>query len=270
VRLGRAFPIAVDERDMSRPNLMTNLQALIEEERELTASARDRLGSFVELGQSALALLNTFIASIGPDHVLAAALQLATQKAATLAFLSYIRHHLAQAEFNSRQVIEFCSLCAFLLAHPEEDVAKGTAEQPGCLKPPKPLSGKAYKWMEKEHPHHSELLLGMKNQINDTASHASVCLTHFTFDWEAGDGDEYRGSFFDNIEPDVSRLYLVSFARLILIVVETIRLTAERYGGFTLREGIVQELTDLERNIEAHRVALGKRFGRTDVDAIKS
>jgi len=214
-----------EKKSSSERPLATTLQALIDEEHARTMSARDRLGTFVPLGQSALVILNTFIASIGQDYFLAAALMLSIQKSAALSFLSYIRGHTAQGEFNARQLIEFTSLAAYLIAHPEEDVTRASQKGEGAFQPPKALSRKSYLWLDGEHPDLSASLKEMKDQINDGASHASVYLTHFTFEWESGnsDVDQFRGSFFDNLDEDVVRIYLISFAHLVLIVVETIR-----------------------------------------------
>jgi hypothetical protein len=243
--------------------LTTTLQALIDEEQARTANAHDRLGTFVPLCQSAIALLNTFIESVGRDHFLAAALMLSINKSATLSFLAYVRGHIAQAEFNSRQTIEFCALAAYLAAHPEEDVTKPDDDGTGGFKPPKDISVKAYKWLNKEHPHHSALLKDMKDQINSSASHASLYLTHFTFDWESGgyDEDQFRGSFFDNTDEDVSRLYLMSLAHLILIVVDTMRLVSKQHGGLVLRRGVDNDLAKLDHAINELRALLAKRMG---------
>ena len=242
---------------------MTTLQALIDEEEDRTRNARARYGTFVPLGQSAIGLLNTFIASIGRDHFLAAALMLSIQKSATLSFLSYIRGHIAQAEFNSRQMIEFCALTAYLLAHPEENVTAGADDNTNGFKSPKAMSGQAYKWLNKEHPHQSALLKEAKDQINETASHASIYLTHFTFEWESGgyESDQFRGSFFDNLNDDVVRLYLMSFSRLVVIVVEILRLVSEKHGVFTLKENVINELSQLDRNVNTHRESLATRMG---------
>ena len=53
---------------MSERPITTTLQALIDEEQERTASAQKRLGSFVPLVQSGIALLNTMVATV--DRVL--------------------------------------------------------------------------------------------------------------------------------------------------------------------------------------------------------
>jgi hypothetical protein len=248
-------------------SLTTTLQALVDEEQVRVAGARDRLGTFVPLVQEGIELLNTCVATIDPDHFMAAALMFAVQKAATLSFLSYIRGHVAQAEFNMRQTIEFTALTAYMLAHPEEDITKGPENSAAGLQPPKAVSGKAYRWLDKQHGHLSALLKEMKGQINDTTAHASIYLTHFTFDWKIGgyDREVFRGSFFDNIEEDVSRLHLMSLARLLVLVVEVIRKVSDTHGGFTLNNSAVDELHRLDRRVNAHRDALAARMGMSDI-----
>lgn len=246
--------------------LTTTLQALINEEQERTADASDRLGTFVPLVQRGIALLNTCVSTIDRDQFMSAALMLAVQKSATLSFLSYVRGHIAQAEFNMRQTIEFTALTAYMLAHPEEDITKGPEESAAGFKPPKVVSAKAYKWLNKEHGHVSALLKEMKDQINDTTAHASVYLTHFTFDWESGshDKDVFRGSFFDSAEDDVFRLYLMSLARLLVLVIETIRQVTDKHGGFVLKDTTVDELHRLDHAVNAHRDALAAKMGMSN------
>jgi hypothetical protein len=250
-----------DRQGAHDDKLMTTLQSLIDEEEQLTAQAGARLGSVVHVAETALALLNTFVVSISEQHFMAAALQLAIQKTATLAYLSYIRKHHAQAEFNTRQLIEYCALCAYLLAHPLEDVMTNPSDKSGAIRPSKAMSIRAYKWLHQSLRTHSQILKEAKEQINDTAAHASIFLTQFTFDWEASVGDEYRGSFFDNMEPDAQRLYLMSFARVVLVVTDTLRRTAMKHGGFEIREGLEGQLRQLELRLDAHRAAIGKRMG---------
>ena len=244
--------------------LRTTLQALIDEEAVRTRDAPARYGSFVQLAQTAIALLNTFIVGIDRNHFLGAALMLSVQKAATLGFLSHVRSHTAQAEFNSRQLIEFCVLTAYTLAHPDEDMTRSSGDGGDGFRTPKSLSTKAYRWIDREHPHVSALLKDMKDQINDTSSHASIYLTHFTFDWESGRGgvDSFNGSFFDEQDDDVVRLYLMSHARLVLLVVETLRQVAVAHGGFILIEDIDERLASLDSQVNAHRDALEPRLRR--------
>jgi len=236
------------------PSLETTLQVLIDEEYARTMNARDRLGTFVALAQSAIGLLHSVVSSIDRDHFMAAALMLSVQKSATLAFLSYVRGHTAQAEFNARQLIEFCALTAYMLAHPEEDVTRGTGNDSDGFVPPKRLSAKAYMWLNEQQPHASGLLKEMKDQINDTTSHASVYLTHFTFEWDSGgeDSEHFRGSFFDNVDDNVTRLYLMSFSRLIVIVIETL-ICPRLSGPSPMIVWIMKGTTNAEQEAQAGR-----------------
>ena len=248
---------------MSDGLLRTNLQELIEEEVARTREARNRYGSFVDIAQSAIALLNTFVVSVGRRYFLAAAFMLSVKKSATLGFLSHIRAHTAQAEFNSRQLIEFCALTAYAIAHPDEDVTRTNAEGEG-FRAPKSLSNQAYFWLDDTYNHMSSLLKEAKNQINETESHANVYLTQFTFDWHSdfAASETFKGSFFDQEDDDVVRLYLMSHARLVLIVIEAIRQVARDHGGLVLIKDIEQKLARLDRDVNAHRNALAPRFAK--------
>jgi hypothetical protein len=53
-------------------------------------------------------------------------------------------------------------------------------------------------------------------------------------------------------------LGLLSLARSIIIVVQALRLTAEKHGGFTLRDGLENELRTLKREVMALNFALGR------------
>ena len=175
--------------------LATTLQALINEEQRRTADARDRLGTFGPLVQEALALFNTCVKTIDRDQSVAAATMLPLQKSAALAFLSYVRGHIAHAEFNMRQAIEFTALTAYMLAHPQADFLKRSGERAVQFEAPQTASRKAYRRLNNQHGHVSALLTEMKQQINDTTAHAGVYLTHLTFDWDSGahDSDVFRG-----------------------------------------------------------------------------
>lgn len=249
-------------------DLETTLASLIKEEEDRTANANEAFGSYDDLAKRALTILNTFVASIEKDHFLAAALLFSIEKTAALAYLSYVRGHIAQGEMNARQVIEFSALLTYILAHPDVDVTTGEKSERSGFVRPKVLSSKAYKWLDRELAHHSKLLAEFKGMINDSMAHGNVYLTHFTFEYESGgeDRDQFRGSFFDNVDDDVLRLYLASFARLILVVVETVRLVAEKYGGFALHPETVKWLLHLEHSTERHRLALGKRMGMKEAD----
>lgn len=213
---------------------MPTLQSLIDEELELTKTAAHRFGVVVHTAEEGLDLLNTFVVQVEGGHFMAMAAYLSMQKTATLAYLSYIRKHHAQGQSNIRALIEYAALCAYLLAHPNEEVlGKGKNNRNGFL-PPKNLSIKAYKWLDANYPVESKILKGIKDRINDSAAHASVYMTQFTFDWEASLGDEFHGSFFDNTQHDEEALYVIVLSRIIVTVIELLGSIAAKHGGFVL------------------------------------
>ena len=121
------------------PLLTTTLQALLNEEQQRTMDAQQRLGTIVPIAQRGLVILNTSVVSVSANNGLIAAFMLAIQKSITLAFLSYIRAHTAQAEFNCRQAVEFTALGAYLLANPDAEIFDNTDPDNPQFKPTKPL-----------------------------------------------------------------------------------------------------------------------------------
>lgn len=238
----------------------TTLRALIDEEHALTLTAHKRFGSFVQIAERAIILLNTFVVSIEQNHALAAAVSMALQKSATLAFLSLVRQHVNQAQFNCRQVVEFCALASYFLAHPDAGFrrsADGGAEyhaSPDLLR-------KANRWLDNELPQESAALREMKLIINETASHASVYGASHTFNWENEQADEFEGSFFDKDDPLTTQLHLMQYAHLVALCVRTLRICASRHGGFKLHPAAISDEATLVAAVETHRLEWAKIAG---------
>jgi hypothetical protein len=236
----------------------TTLHELIEEEYARTAVACERYGKPATLALKGLALLNTFVVSVDHDKTLVAALIFALRKPALLSFLSYARAHTSQGEFNARQLIEFSSLVAYMMAHPDFSVISSSTDGARKFITNKKMNDKIYLWMNAEHLEISSLLKEVKAQINDTASHASVFLTSFTFEWndEVPSDGVFQGSFFDIIDDEVLMIYMLSIARVIMLSLELIRRTGEKHGGIVFAERFEQELYQFEREIELCRYEL--------------
>lgn len=246
---------------------MTTLKALLDEENALVISANDRLGSFVPLATRGRSLFFDAVSSIGRDHFIIALLMMAMQKTATLAFLSYLRKHVTQAEFNCRQLIEFCSITAYLIAHPEAELADPLADNLLTLDKSKSLSSKAYKWLKVAQPENSASLLEYKNMINDTVSHANLYVGNFTFELNSsGDNSLFEGTFFDRVDDDVIRLHLLSFGHLNLLIIRTIREASSLQQPITFVKDIEEILTQFERDLLAHQHALGKKMELDDLE----
>lgn len=246
---------------MSAPPLLTTtLQSLLNEEHQRTYDAQERLGTIVPIAQQGLSILSTSVVSVTANNGIIAAIMLAIQKSATLAFLSYVRAHTAQAEFNSRQAIEFTALGAYLLANPNSDVLDITDPENPRLLPNKTLALRAHKWLEQAEPELNGLLKTFKHQINESTAHGSIYVTHLTVNLDSltEDGDAFTGSFFDNLEINDARAYLMSFCRLIVLVVETIRRANENTQGIGMKEGLEDEIARYAYVVDGYREALGE------------
>jgi len=236
--------------------LRTRLDVLIREEQDLTWSGHDRLGPVVQLGERAVASLNTFVASVDAEYPFAAALMLSIHKATTLAFLSILRKHLAQSQLNQRLVIEYTSLTAYMLAHPDSPMVGPSKDDPAKLVPSKKVTDSAYKWIASALPAQSDFLKERKNQINDTLSHANIYGSHFTFDWDGTDEGIFKGSFFDVTNIAVEQAYMLSFVQTIIIVVYTLTEVADKHGGFVIQNGSRWTLQKLAADTDAYTKAL--------------
>lgn len=240
--------------------LTTTLQALIDEEQRRVRSAEYRLGSIIPLAQNAMTILNTAVVSVDTRNAIIAAFLMAIQKSVALAFLSYVRGHTAQAEFNCRQAIEFTCLGAFLLANQDVEYLDVTDHENPIFKPPQAMRVKAFKWFDEVEPLLSGLLKEFKEHINEHTAHGSAYLTSLTIDhnnFDAG-GDRFDGSFFDNLSINETRTYLMSFCRLVVLIVETMRRANEASGVIGFKPGLQDEIAECARKVDAYRDALGR------------
>lgn len=240
--------------------LETTLQALVQEEYERTYNATGRLGRVVPLALRGVGILNTSVVSVSADNGIVSALMLATNKSMALAFLSYIRSHTAQAEFNCRQAVELSVLSAYLLANPDVEIIDDTNLKAPRLLPPKPLRTKAHKWLEAHEPHLNSELKKIKDSINDGFAHGGLYVAHLTIDVESmgNRGDTFSGSFFDNLSLNHTRACLLNFCRLVVLIVETTRRANERTMSLVMKDRLKTEIEDYARAADRYREALGR------------
>lgn len=250
---------------MSNPSLLTTtLQALLNEEHQRTMDARERLGTIVPIAQQGLAIMSTSVVSVTAHNGVIAAFMLAIQKSVTLAFLSYIRAHTAQAEFNCRQAIEFTALAAYVLANPEVELLNHCDPANPKFPPTKKLAKKAYTWLEGAEPELNRFLKEFKDRINDSTAHGSIYVTHLTVNIDSltDDGDAFTGSFFDNLDINETRAFLMSFCRLIVLIVETMRRANEKTQGIGIKEGLEDQIALYADAVDGYREALGEVMRR--------
>jgi hypothetical protein len=97
----------------------------------------------------------------------------------TLAFLSALRLHKAQAMVNLRLVLEAGGGAAYAIANPD---IRGFADIDafGIMDTSKKLS-KQYKWLEDNYPEASKDIEDIKKQINEQNAHANMISANATF-----------------------------------------------------------------------------------------
>ncbi|MDF2637270.1 MAG: hypothetical protein K0R64_254 [Novosphingobium lindaniclasticum] len=226
--------------------------------------AQQRLGTIVPIAQQGMAILSTSVVSVTAHNGIIAAFMLAIQKSITLAFLSYIRSHTAQAEFNCRQAIEFTALAAFVLANPKIEILDQSDPDNPAFLPRRKLSDKAYQWLKTAEPELNSLLKDFKDRINDNTAHASIYVTHLTINTDSltDDGDAFTGSFFDNLGVNETRAFLMSFCRLIVLIVETMRRANQSTQGIGMKVGLENEIVLYANVVDDYREALGEIMRR--------
>jgi hypothetical protein len=198
-----------------RMQTFTLVEAIAQEDRRFS-TAEERLGSHPDMVRTGLELLRECVVTITHDHYMAATLLIAMQKSATLAYLSLLRDHTMQADANSRNLIEFAVLAAYMLAHPDEEIVDVEGD-PEAFQDPQKVRRKANKWLDVEEPTISAMLHEVKLAINDSTAHGNVYGTHFSFDWDASGPDSpmFRGSFCDITPAEAICSWLVQLGRVI-------------------------------------------------------
>ncbi|MBU9212028.1 hypothetical protein, partial [Burkholderia multivorans] len=119
------------------------------------------------------------------------------KKSLLLCVVSVIRRHRMQGMMNLRYFLETTSHAAYGLAHkdPASYLKKGEIDAP------KVISGKAYKWLELEHPAVSKEIKRMKDEVDlPPANRASRSLVKFVF----GEEDEHEEALYGTANHRVS------------------------------------------------------------------
>jgi len=114
-----------------------------------------------------------FINTVKPDALAFMLFLSQFQKTITLGFLSALRNHKVQFNLMLRQALEASALAGYALKNTNiDDFGKPNANN--CLLANRNITGKAYRWIEKEFPTHSQSMKYMKDQINESYAHANI------------------------------------------------------------------------------------------------
>ena len=142
-------------------------------EYDLVVNAATKYGNAFVNAHDLVMFSWNFINRVKPDALAFILFLSQFQKAITLSFLSVLRNHEVQFSLMLRQALEASALAGYALYNPNiDDFGKPNADD--CLFANRNVRGKAYKWIEKEYPTHSQSMKYMKDQINESYAHANI------------------------------------------------------------------------------------------------
>jgi hypothetical protein len=191
----------------------STLEEIIESERAMLLDAPARYGAHYKHARTVTMYLSLCVESIEHDRAdMFGRLFSLLKKHHTLALFSALRLHKAQAMMNLRQVLEAGAAAAFAIANPEPHHFVNT-DAFGILDPSQKLTGKRYKWMEKNYPDKSAWIKGVKDQINTDTAHANVISADRTFR-VTDDGQTASAPFFDIEDEHFVKINLWNISRV--------------------------------------------------------
>src|SRR3989344_9064190 len=128
-------------------------------ENELVENAKSMNEEFFQHAQYAVNFAHSFLKKVDPNSFYFLLFLSSFQKHIILAFLSGVRFHHIQTNFNLRFASETAAWGAFAIGNndPEKDKAKfALIEEDGMLNPNDDLKKKMYKWLDDKYTDGSE------------------------------------------------------------------------------------------------------------------
>jgi hypothetical protein len=147
----------------------------------------------------------------------------------TLAVLSAVRRHRAQASLNLRSYLEATVQAAFALAH--SDVSNFFDAAKMLPVDEQKVMRRAYKWLAEKYPPSNESIKVIKDRINTTDAHASFASSqhHFHFDPTTR---AIHTPFFDIEDVQFVNVQLCLFAQAGLIGLDLLLAARNDFGCF--------------------------------------
>jgi hypothetical protein len=159
-----------------------NLLEMAEEEHRLVREGIGLHGDFYENAAATTVAFSNLIGHPIADCESFIRFHAKAKKHHTLAVLSAVRRHRAQASLNLRSYLEATVQAAFALANP--DVSNFFDLTKMLPVDEQKVMRRAYKWLAGKYPPSNESIKGIKDRINATDAHASFTSSqhHFQFD----------------------------------------------------------------------------------------
>jgi len=192
------------------------IEDISKSEDQMITEAAKQYGGYFSHAQFAVDLLDSFIKNVNTEAVFFVAFYTQVKNHIVLAFLSAIRLHYIQANFNFRYATEAGAWAAFGMAHQnaKADLEKyAIKNEDGTLRPNQALRSRMYEWFEKNYKLGNDSIEKFKGALQ-FSSHANIVDAYRNFNGFTENG--FQISFFDKPEEHHVKTDLWAVGNLIM------------------------------------------------------
>jgi len=195
----------------------TDIVEISKSENELVQNAKTMNEPFYLHAQYGVDFVHSFLKKVDPNSFYFLLFLSSLQKHIVLAFLSAVRFHHIQTNFDLRFASESSAWAAFAIGNndPEKDKEKfAIKDESGILNPNDDLKKKMYQWLNEKYREGSVSLKRYKDQTNALSSHANIVDAQRTFSGLSN--GQFKTQFFDNSEDRHIKTDLWAVANLVI------------------------------------------------------
>ncbi len=186
---------------------------------------------------------HSFIKKVDPNSFYFLVFLSCFQKHIILAFLSALRLHHIQTNFDLRFASETSAWAAFAIGNndPDKDKEKfALTSEDGILNLNEDLKRKMYQWLDKNYPDGSASLKKYKGQTNALSSHANIVDAQRTFSGLVE--GKFRTQFFDNSKDRHIKTDLWAVANLVMGALDLFYGVNRDFNIFEFSEDFLQKM----------------------------
>jgi len=216
-------------------------------ENEMIQEAKSMNEEFFIHAQYAVDFAHSFLKRVDSNSLYFIIFLSSFQKHIILAFLSAIRLHHIQTNFDLRFASETSAWAAFAIGNndPIKDKEKfALTSEDGILNPNDDLKKKMYKWLDEKYSGGSTSLKRYKNQTNALSSHANIVDAHRTFSGFI-DG-KFKTQFFDSSEDRHVKTDLWAVANLVMGALDLFYGVNKDFNIFEFSEDFLEKMKILK------------------------
>ncbi|MDP2631326.1 MAG: hypothetical protein Q8P30_00985 [Candidatus Uhrbacteria bacterium] len=224
-----------------------NVAEISKSENELVQNAKLMNEEFFLHAEYAVDFAHSFIKKVDPNSFYFLLFLSSFQKHIILAFLSAVRFHHIQTNFNLRFASEAAAWGSFAIGKndPEKDKEKfALIDEDGMMNPNDDLKKKMYKWLDEKYPDGSASLKQYKGQTNALSSHANIVDAHRTSSGLV-DG-KFKTQFFDCSEDRHIKTDLWATANLVMGALDLFYGVNKDFNIFEFQEDFLEKMKILK------------------------